>query len=85
MPFGRNVIFQLFAIAAHPDLRASFCKYRKSRDSLKIFNFFAFCQTYPLVCYFRKHKKQQQNIVFFNIRGQFENRYFGMLQLFKIE
>ena len=35
-------------------LRASFCKYRKSRDSFKIFNFFVFCPNKPFSELFSK-------------------------------
>ena len=51
-------------------LRASFCKYRESGDSFKIFNFFIF---FP------------KALEFFQNRGRFENRHFGLPPPLKID
>ena len=42
-------------------LRASFCKYRESRDSFKIFNFFIFCPNKPFSELFSKTQLKYPN------------------------
>ena len=42
-------------------LRASFCKYRESRDSFKIFNFFIFCPNKPISELFSKTQLKYPN------------------------
>ena len=42
-------------------LRASFCKYRESRDSFKIFNFFIFCPNRPFSELFSKTQLKYPN------------------------
>ena len=54
-------------------LRASFCKYRESGDSFKIFNFFIFCPNKAFSELFSK------------IQGKFENRHFGLPPQLKID
>ena len=81
-----RVDFQKSTAALNRPLRASFCKYRKSRDSFEIFNFFIFCPNKPFSELFSKIQLKYPNALwFFQNRGKFENRYFGRLQAFKIE
>ena len=67
-------------------LRASFCKYRESSDSFKIFNFFIFC---PNKAFSELFSKIQLNdpkpLEFFQNRGKFENRHFGLPPPLKID
>ena len=46
-------------------LRASFCKYRESRDSFKIFNFFVFCSNRPFSELFSKTRLKHPNALQF--------------------
>ena len=60
-------------------LRASFCKYRESGDSFKIFTFFIFCPNKALSELFSKIQlKDPKALEFLQNRGKFENRYFGL-------
>ena len=62
-------------------LRASFCKYRKSGDSFKIFNFLIFCPNKAFSELFSKIQLKE----FFQNRGKFENRHFGLPRSLKID
>ena len=54
------------------DLRASFCKYRESGDSFKIFNFFIFCPNKAFSELFSKIQlKDPKALEFFQNRGKF--------------
>ena len=67
-------------------LRASFCKYRKSGDSFKIFNFFIFCPNKAFSELFSKIQlKDPKALEFFQNRGKFENRHFGLPPPLKID
>ena len=60
-------------------LRASFCKYRESGDSFKIFTFFIFCPNKAFSELFSKTQlKDPKALQFFQNRGKFENRHFGL-------
>ena len=70
----------------HPQLRASFCKYRESGDSLKIFNFLIFCSNKAFSELFSKIQlKDPKALEFFQNRGKFENRHFGLPPPLKID
>ena len=67
-------------------LRASFCKYRKSGDSFKIFNFLIFCPNKAFSELFSKIQlKGTKALEFFQNRGKFENRHFGLPRQLKID
>ena len=67
-------------------LRASFCKYRKSGDSFKIFTFFIFCPNKAFSELFSKIQlKDPKALEFFQNRGKFENRHFGLPPPLKID
>ena len=67
-------------------LRASFCKYRESGDSFKIFNFFIFCPNKAFSELFSKIQlKDPKALEFFQNRGKFENRHFGLPPPLKID
>ena len=67
-------------------LRASFCKYRESGDSFKIFNFFMFCPNKAFSELFSKIQlKDPKALKFFQNRGKFENRHFGLPPPLKID
>ena len=67
-------------------LRASFCKYRKSGDSFKIFNFLIFCPNKAFRELFSKIQlKDPKALEFFQNRGKFENRHFGLPRPLKID
>ena len=67
-------------------LRASFCKYRKSGDSFKIFTFFIFCPNKAFSELFSKIQlKDPKALEFFQNRGKFENRHFGLPPSLKID
>ena len=67
-------------------LRASFCKYRESGDSFKIFNIFIFCPNKAFSELFSKIQlKDPKALEFFQNRGKFENRHFGLLPPLKID
>ena len=60
-------------------LRANFCKYRKSGASFKIFSFFIFCPNKAFIELFSKIQlKDPRALGFFQNRGKFENRHFGL-------
>ena len=60
-------------------LRASFYKYRESGDSFKIFNFLIFCPNKAFSELFSKIQlKDPKALEFFQNRGKFENRHFGL-------
>ena len=67
-------------------LRATFCKYRKSRDSFEFFNFFIFCPNKPFSELFSKIQLKYPNaLCFFQNQAKFENHHLGLLQAFKIK
>ena len=67
-------------------LRASFCKYREFGDSFKIFNFFIFCPNKAFSELFSKIQlKDPKELEFFQNRGKFENRHFGLPPPLKID
>ena len=67
-------------------LRASFCKYRESGDSFKIFNFLIFCPNKAFSELFSKIQlKDPKALEFFQNRGKFENRHFGLPRPLKID
>ena len=67
-------------------LRGSFCKYRESGDSFKIFNFFIFCPNKAFSELFSKIQlKDPKALEFFQNRGKFENRHFGLPPPLKID
>ena len=67
-------------------LRASFCKYRESGDSFKIFTFFIFCPNKAFSELFSKIQlKDPKALEFFQNRGKFENRHFGLPPPLKID
>ena len=67
-------------------LRASFCKYRKSGDNFKIFTFFIFCPNKAFSELFSKIQlKDPKALEFFQNRGKFENRHFGLPPPLKID
>ena len=67
-------------------LRASFCKYRESGDSFKIFNFLIFCPNKAFSELFSKIQlKDPKALEFFQNRGKFENRHFGLPPPLKID
>ena len=73
-----------WSISEH--LRANFCKYRESGDSLKIFNFFIFCPNKAFNKLFSKIQlKDTKALEFFQNRGKFENRPFGLPPSLKID
>ena len=60
-------------------LRARLGKYRKSGDSLKIFNFFIFSPNKAFSELFSKLQlKDPKALEFFQNRGKFENPHFGL-------
>ena len=66
-------------MSAENRLRANFCKYRESGDSFKIFNFFTFCPNKAFSELFSKIQlKDPKALEFFQNRGKFENRHFGL-------
>ena len=66
-------------------LRASFCEYRESGDSFKIFNFLIFCPNKAFSELFSKIQlKDPKALEFFQNRGKFENRHFGLPRPLKI-
>ena len=68
------------------DLRASFCKYRESGDSFKIFNCLIFCPNKAFSELFSKIQlKDPKALEFFQNRGKFENRHFGLPRQLKID
>ena len=67
-------------------LRANFCKYRESGDSFKIFNFLIFCPNKAFSELFSKIQlKDPKALEFFQNRGKFENRHFGLPPPLKID
>ena len=67
-------------------LRASFCNYRESGDSFKIFTFFIFCPNKASSELFSKIQlKDPKALEFFQDRGKFENRHFGLPPPLKID
>ena len=67
-------------------LRASFCKYRKSGDIFNIFSFFIFCPNKAFSELFSKIQlKDPKALEFFQNRGKFENRHFGLPPPLKID
>ena len=67
-------------------LRANFCKYRESRDSFKIFNFLIFCPNKAFSELFSKIQlKDPKALEFFQNRGKFEKRHFGLPRQLKID
>ena len=67
-------------------LRASSCKYRKFGDSVKIFSFFIFCPNKAFSELFSKIQlKDPKALEFFQNRGKFENRHFGLPPPLKID
>ena len=67
-------------------LRASFCKYRESGNSFKIFNFLIFCPNKAFSELFSKIQlKDPKALEFFQNRGKFENRHFGLPRPLKID
>ena len=67
-------------------LRANFCKYRESGDSFKIFNFFIFSPNKAFSELFSKIQlKDPKALEFFQNRGKFENRHFGLSPPLKID
>ena len=67
-------------------LRANFCKYRESGDSFKIFNFFIFSPNKAFSELFSKIQlKDPKALEFFQNRGKFENRHFGLPPPLKID
>ena len=67
-------------------LRASFCKYRESGDGFKIFTFFIFCPNKAFSELFSKIQlKDPKALEFFQNRGKFENRHFGLPPPLKID
>ena len=67
-------------------LRASLCKYRKSGDSFIILNFFIFCPNKAFSELFAKIQlKDTKALEFFQNRGKFENRHFGLPPPLKID
>ena len=74
----KTVVYQM--------LRASFCKYRESGDSFKIFTFFIFCPNKAFSELFSKIQlKDPKALEFFQNRGKFENRHFGLPPPLKID
>ena len=68
------------------ELRANFCKYRESGDSFKIFNFLIFCPNKAFSELFSKIQlKDPKALEFFQNRGKFENRHFGLPRQLKID
>ena len=67
-------------------LRASSCKYRESGDSFEIFTFFIFCPNKAFSELFSKIQlKDPKALEFFQNRGKFENRHFGLPPPLKID
>ena len=67
-------------------LRANFCKYRESGDSFKIFNFLIFRPNKAFSELFSKIQlKDPKALEFFQNRGKFENRHFGLPTPLKID
>ena len=67
-------------------LRANFCKYRESGDSFKIFNFLIFRPNKAFSELFSKIQlKDPKALEFFQNRGKFENRHFGLPPPLKID
>ena len=63
--------------AEKDDLRASFCKYRKSGDSFKIFSFFIFCPNKAFSELFSKLQlKDPKALEIFQNRRKFEKSPF---------
>ena len=70
----------------HEPLRANFCKYRESGDSFNIFNFLIFCPNKAFSELFSKIQlKDPKALDFFQNRGKFENRHFGLPPPLKID
>ena len=75
-----------FVIFVSEVLRASFCKYRESGDTFKIFNFLIFCPNKAFSELFSKIQlKDPKALEFFQNRGKFENRHFGLPRPLKID
>ena len=67
-------------------LRASFCKYRESGDSFKIYTFFIFCPNKAFSELFSKIQlKDPKALEFFQNRGKFGNRHLGLPPPLKID
>ena len=67
-------------------LRANFCKYQESGDSFKIFSVLILCPNKGFSELFSKIQlKDPKALEFFQNRGKFENRYFGLPQPLKID
>ena len=67
-------------------LRANFCNYQESGDSFKIFNFLIFCPNKAFSELFSKIQlKDPKALEFFQNRGKFENRHFGLPRPLKID
>ena len=61
------------------NLRANVCKYRESGDSFKIFHFFIFSPNKAFSELFSKIQlKDPKALEFFQNRGKFEHRHFGL-------
>ena len=79
---GKNCTISKFFMA----LRANFCKYRESGYSFKIFNFLIFSPNKAFSELFSKIQlKDPKALEFFQNRGKFENRHFGLPPPLKID
>ena len=82
----RSLVLQGREISFFMVLRVNFCKYRESGDSFKIFNFFIFCPNKAFSELFSKIQlKDPKALEFFQNRGKFENRHFGLPPPLKID